>query len=67
MRELALRHAGIVDAWGDFAIAFDGGSWVGEVAKTETAGVSVPVLAIRTFAPSGAPVRGTAFAAVMHA
>jgi hypothetical protein len=54
LRELAMRHA---------AMAFDGGSWVGEVARTEIAQVSCPVLAVRTFAPAGAPVRGTAFAA----
>jgi hypothetical protein len=63
MRELALWHAGIVEVWGNFAIAGDGGTWCGEVARTQIAEVSCPVLAIRTFAPAGAPVRGVAFAA----
>jgi hypothetical protein len=62
LRELAMRHAAIVEAQGDFSMAFDGGSWVGEVARTEVAQVSCPVLAVRTFAPAGAPVRGTVFA-----
>ena len=48
-RELALRHATIAEALGEFSIACDGGRWCGEVAKTETCGVSVPVLAVRTF------------------
>lgn len=67
LRELALRHAGIVEALGDFAVAGDGGAWCGEVASTQVAEVVVPVLAIRTFTPAGAPVRGLGFAAVAHA
>jgi hypothetical protein len=60
---MALRHAGIIESWGDFSIACDGGSWVGEVAKVENAGGSAPMLAIRTFTPAGAPVRGMALEA----
>ena len=62
LRGLALRHAEIIEALGEFSIACDGGSWVGEVAKAEIAGVSVAMLAVRTFTPTGAPVRGVALA-----
>ena len=65
LRDMALRHAGIVEAWGDFSIACDGGSWVGEVAKVEIGEGSAPMLAVRTFTQAGAPVRGTAFAAAV--
>ena len=44
LRELAMRHAAIGVS------LCDGGSWVGEVARTEVAQVSCPVLAVRTFA-----------------
>lgn len=61
LRDLALRHDSIVEAFGEFSVACDGGHWVGEVA--ETADGSTPVLAIRTFKQAGDPVRGTAFVA----
>ena len=61
LRELALRHTSIIKASSDFSVAFDGGCWVGEVARTET--FAAPVLAIRTFTPADASGRGTAFAA----
>jgi hypothetical protein len=63
-----LRYASLVEAWGEFSIAGDGGAWCGEVVRTETCGVSMPALAVRTFTQAGAPVRGLGFtAAVAHA
>ena len=66
LRELALRHATIVEALGDFSIVCDGGAWAGEIARTTVAEVSCPILAVRTFTQANVPVRGVAFAAVME-
>jgi hypothetical protein len=63
LRAIAAMHPTIVESLGDFSIGGDGGRWCGEVGKNG----SVPLLAIRTFTPAGAPVTGTAFAAVAHA
>ena len=64
-QRIALQYVGIAAALGDFAIAGDGGAWVGEVASTQVGEVVAPVLAIRTFTPAGAPVRGLGFAATV--
>jgi hypothetical protein len=60
LKQLALMHPTIVESLGDFSIGGDGGRWCGEVGRNGSA----PLLAIRTFTPAGAPVTGTAFAAV---
>jgi hypothetical protein len=60
LKQIALCQPDIVEAMGDFSIAGDGGSWVGEVGQRD----AMPVMAIRSFVPPGAPVSGTAFAAV---
>jgi hypothetical protein len=63
LRAMALCHADIIQTLGDFAIAGDGGMWVGEVGLRD----SMPVMAIRSFTPAGAPVTGVAFGAVAYA
>jgi hypothetical protein len=63
LRAMALCHADIIQTLGDFAMAGDGGMWVGEVGLRD----SMPVMAIRSFTPAGAPVTGVAFGAVAYA
>lgn len=60
LKTLALCHGDIVETPGEFAIAGDGGTWVGEVGLRD----GMRVLAVRSFKPAGAAVSGTAFAAV---
>ena len=64
LRQIALRYNEIVESMGDFSVAGDGGRWVGGVVRTEVEGTWEPTLTLRSFTPFGAPVRGTAFAAV---
>jgi hypothetical protein len=59
LRSMALCHADIVETPGQFAIAGDGGTWVGEIGLRD----GMRVMAIRSFKPAGAAVTGTAFAA----
>ena len=63
LRQIAVMYSTIVESLGDFSIPGDGGLWCGEVGRNGSA----PLLAIRTFTPAGAPVTGTAFAAVAYA
>jgi hypothetical protein len=59
LRAMAMCHADIVETLGDFAIAGDGGCWVGEVGLRD----GMPVMAIRSFKPAGAQVSGVAYGA----
>lgn len=63
LKQIALCQPDIVEANGAFSIPGDGGSWVGEVGQRD----AMPMLAIRSFVPPGAPVGGVAFAAVAAA
>ena len=60
LKQIAMMYPTIVESLGDFSMPGDGGLWCGEVGRNGSA----PLLAIRTFTPAGAPVTGTAFAAV---
>jgi hypothetical protein len=60
LKALALCHADIVETLGDFSIAGDGGTWVGEIGLRD----AMPVMAIRSFKPAGSSVTGTVFGMV---
>ena len=54
LKQIALRHEEIIEALGEFSLPADGGSWVGEVARTQVEDLWEPTLTLRSVRRAGA-------------